>query len=240
MTRTSAAARSIVAEIGSGVLNVGMVISPDGVVRCWWDTKCWYWGRLAHPAGEAVVAARASRAALLRPAGRVIGLECGRGRAGEPAVDRQPGPVGGLLDPALEALAEPEVDAGGRALVGVGGYWRQGACRWSGWLGEGIRQCGRHDEARIAPAQADVDRAGREVARDLVGRCGQRLEQREPGRRLQRRGQPLGELASLVTGHLGGRGQLLAERCDIRFKFHDASMAPSWRHCKSAWHHNDV
>ena len=77
------------------------------------------------------------------------------------------------------------------------------------------------DEADVATAQPDVDRAGRQLAGDLLGRRGQRAEQGEPERRLERPGEPLGERARLVAADLCGRHELAAQLVDVGGEVHD-------------------
>ncbi len=88
----------------------------------------------------------------------------------------------------------------------------------------GGRRRDRH-ELRLAAAQPQLDRAGRQLARDLVGGGRERLEQREPDRRLQRGGQALRQRTGLLAARLGGDGELAAELLDIRREVHDATMA---------------
>ena len=70
------------------------------------------------------------------------------------------------------------------------------------------RRC--DDEVGLACAQAQLDRAGRELARDLVRGGRQGVEQHQPDRRLERSGQALGERAGVVTAGLGGDGEVSA------------------------------
>ena len=75
-------------------------------------------------------------------------------------------------------------------------------------------------------AQAQLDRAGRELARDLVGGGRQRIEQHQPDRRLERSGQALGERAGVLAAGVGGDRELAAEVLDVRRQVHGTSMAP--------------
>src|SRR5262249_18331026 len=92
-------------------------------------------------------------------------------------------------------------------------------------------------EAGLAPAEAQVDRARREVARDLGRRRRQRVQQDEPHGRLERSGEPLGQRAGVVAARVGGYRELLTEVADIGREVHDVSMTSLWRHYKSIWSH---
>jgi transposase len=72
--------------------------------------------------------------------------------------------------------------------------------------------------------KAEVHRARREVTRDLRRRRRQRVQQDEPCGRLQRRGEPLGQHAGVVTARIGGYRELMTEVADIRREVHDVSM----------------
>ena len=87
----------------------------------------------------------------------------------------------------------------------------------------------RHDEVGLAAAQAQLDRAGRELARDLVGGGRQRVEQHQPDRRLERSGQALGERAGVLAAGVGGDGELATEVLDVGasgpWRQYDTTMA---------------
>ena len=93
--------------------------------------------------------------------------------------------------------------------------------------GAKLEQRGRGDgELDVATAQAHVDGARREVARDLAGRVGQRVEDGQPCGRVERGGQPARDLFGLGTAR-GGRGQQLAlQRLDVRGDLHDTTLTP--------------
>ena len=91
----------------------------------------------------------------------------------------------------------------------------------------------RHDEVGLAGAQAQLDRAGRELARDLVRGGRQRIEQHQPDGRLERGAQALGERAGLLTSGLGGDRELTAEVLDVLRQVHGASMTPKWCQCNT-------
>src|SRR5215468_12792082 len=177
---------------------------------------------LPHPAG---VALPAQRRAPRRAAVAVAGLQRGRRRADEPGVDREPGLGGGLLDPALEVFGEPEADPRRRPLLALRrGRWRRVRRGRSGLIKRLLGRRWRHHEAGLAPAEAEVDRARREVTRDLGRRRRQRIQQDEPYRRLERGGEPLGQRTGVVTARIGGYRKLLTEVADIRREVHDVSM----------------
>src|SRR5262249_6780239 len=92
---------------------------------------------------------------------------------------------------------------------------------------------GGHHEAGLAPAKAEVHRARREVTRDLRRRRGQCLQQNEPRRRLQRRGEPFGQRTGVVPAGIGRHRKLMAERVNIWREFHDGSMKSFLPHYKS-------
>ena len=93
----------------------------------------------------------------------------------------------------------------------------------------------RHHEVGVEPAQPYVDRAGGEIAGDLVGRGGEHVEHHQPGRRLQGSGEPVGQLAGFVATGFGGHREFTAEGVDVRGEVHDAIVAPPWRQCKPWW-----
>src|SRR3984885_14149993 len=232
--RRSPTVTSIVARIGSGVSNAGMVLPPgvqvSGPATGAGDIS----GRprraaagLPDPAGEVLAAGGGSSAVSSAAEGGVT-VERGRGGPDEPAVDRQPAAVSGLLDPVLQMLGEAGGDPRHRAVFSLG-WW--GRCS-AGWrrhlpsLGERLGGGRCHDELRLPALQPHIHRTWREVAGDLVGCCRQRLEQGESHGRLQRDDEPLGDSHGLVPGRLSRDGELLAEGRYIRFQFHDAIMTP--------------
>ena len=83
-------------------------------------------------------------------------------------------------------------------------------------LGRVVGRCGCDDEVRLAAAQAQLDGARSELARDVVGGGRQRIEQHQPRGRIQRGGQALSERAGFVTAGIGGDGELAAEVLDVR------------------------
>ena len=189
--RTSPATMASVAEMGSGVLNVGM----RGIS---WGGSGGHWTQPVKRLADAA-AARARRSAPSSAAPR---------RADEPRVDGQPLAGGGLLDAGLEGLGEAKVDARHRALVVLGRRGRRGGVSRLSAAGE------RDDELRLAAAQAQLGRAGRELAGDLVSGGRQRLEQGEADRR--------------VAAVLTGGGELAAKAFDVRGQVHGTSMASLW------------
>ena len=190
---------------------------------------CWSWKRM----GAVSAPSRCSPGRSARRAGggrRSSARERGGGGADEPGVDRQPLAAGGLLDAGLELLGQAEVDARRRGLVGLR---RRGRRVVGGRLDRLVAGRRRHDEVGLAGAQAQLDRAGRELARDLVRGGRQRVEQHQPDRRLERRGQPLGERAGVLAAGVGGDGELATEVLDVLGQVHGAIMAPLWCHCKA-------
>ena len=95
-----------------------------------------------------------------------------------------------------------------------------------------IRRRGRDDELWIAPAQPQLDGAGRQLPGDLGGRDLERVEQHQPDRSVEWGGKPLRERAGLIAPGFGGDRELLAEAINMRFKFHGTSMASLWHHVK--------
>ena len=174
--------------------------------------------RYRTPAG---VALADPAAALPRPA--IVAGERRGDRADEPRVDREPLAARGLLDARLERLGQPQVDARRRGVVRL----RRGrrpclALR----LERFVRRCGSDDELGFAGTQAQLDRSGRELARDVVRRRRERLEQHQPDGGLERRGQALGERPGIVAAGFRRDRELIAELLDIVGQVHGASMAP--------------
>src|SRR5690348_11685699 len=226
--RTSPTTSSSTAETGSGVSKVGMTVPPDGGLAgasTAGGSRYRDWRRAAslpHPAG---VALAAQRRAPDGAAVAVAGLQRGRLRADEPGVDREPGLGGGLLDPALEVFGEPEADPCRRPLLALRRGRRRDVRRGrAGFVERLLGRRWRHHEAGLAPAEAQVHRARREVTRDLGRRRRQRVQQDEPHGRLERSGEPLGQRAGVVTARIGGYRELLTEVADVRREVHDVSM----------------
>ena len=117
------------------------------------------WRRLASAPSRWALGA-AGGAASGRPRRRVQG---GRRGPDEPAVHREAGLLGGLLDPALQRLAQPEVDPGRRGVVAVGRGRRQPGRGIRAGLGGGLGHRRGDHEAGLAAAQPQVHRAGREL-----------------------------------------------------------------------------
>ena len=132
--------------------------------------------------------------------------------------------LGGLLDAGLELLGQPQVDARRRGLVAV----RQRGRRVVGRrLDRLVGRRRRHDEVGLAGAQAKLDRAGRELARDLVRGGRERVEQGQPNGRLERGGQALGERPGVLASGLGGDREVALELLDVLGQVHDGiSMTP--------------
>ena len=94
-------------------------------------------------------------------------------------------------------------------------------------LGRLVGRRRRDDELGLAAAQAQLDRAGRELARDLVGGGRQRVEQHQPDRRVERGGQPLGERAGVLAAGGGGDGELATEVLDVLRQVHGTTYGTS-------------
>ncbi len=82
----------------------------------------------------------------------------------------------------------------------------------------------RHDELGVAAAQAHVDRAGREIERDLGGGSRDRVQQDEARRRFERGGEPAGDDPGVIAARLGGQLELVAQLLDVRRQIHDVTM----------------
>jgi hypothetical protein len=65
--------------------------------------------------------------------------------------------------------------------------------------------------------------------------CGERLQQCEPHRGVERVEKPAGERAGVLAADLGRGCQLAAEVFDVLGEFHGSTMAPFWHQCKSSW-----
>ena len=79
-------------------------------------------------------------------------------------------------------------------------------------------------ELRIAAAQSHVDRPGCQLAGDLLRRVGQRLEQREANRRIQRRGQSIRQRLRVRAARGRRDTQLVTHPVDIRLQVHDVMV----------------
>src|SRR5690349_15954301 len=79
-----------------------------------WKENC----GLPDPAGEALSPARGAPPGLGGGAALVRRERRGR-RADQPGVHREPLAAGGLLDPGLERVGQPEVDPGHRTVLDV-------------------------------------------------------------------------------------------------------------------------
>lgn len=161
-------------------------------------------------------------------------VDRGRHDAYEPCVDRQTLAARHFLGAGLEVGGQAQIDAGGATLVRIGGDRGKGGHRYVERLGPLLVLRQYHHEVGVEAAQPYVNRAGGEFAGDLVHGGGQHIEQGQTGGRLQRRGQPLGQLAGFVTPGFGGHRQFPVECFDIRREVHDSTMAPLWRHWQ-AW-----
>ena len=84
----------------------------------------------------------------------------------------------------------------------------------------------RDDEAGLAGAQPQLDGAGGELGRDVVGGCGQRIEQHQPDRRLERSHEPLGERTRVLAAGVGRDSEVAAEVLDVGCQVHGTMMAP--------------
>ena len=203
------------AEIGSGVSNVGM-----GMPSCGSGSK----RGVGSGCGRALSAPSRCRSGRARPPrcrGRRSSVAERRGGgADEPGVDRQPLAGRGLLDAGLELLGQAEVDARVAASSASGGARRRGLPRRLGRL---VGRRRRDDEAGLAAAQAQLDRAGRELAGDLVGGGRQRVEQRQPDRRLERR-------RSAARPARGRPRRLRRRRRRARAEVLDVRASGPWRH----------
>ena len=95
------------------------------------------------------------------------------------------------------------------------------------------------DEVGLAAAQAQLDGARGQLARDVVGGGRQRIEQHQPDRRIQRSGQALSERAGFVTAGVGGDGELAAEVLDVGRQVHGrqygTTVVPLQANLVSAW-----
>ena len=127
-----------------------------------------------------------------------------------------PGPGRELLGLRLDRLGEPQGDPGDGAVLGLLGAGRRRGRR----RGRGRRRCGFDHEVELTAVQPDVDAADRHLGGDLRGCLGDRLHQRQPGRRVERERQPFRSCVRLGPGRLGGREQVAAEVLDVRGDVH--------------------
>jgi hypothetical protein len=77
-----------------------------------------------------------------------------------------------------------------------------------------------------AAAHPDVHGLVVELAGDLGGGLGERLEQHHPGRGVQGQGQALGRGLRLGATGSGGVGEVPAEPFDEGGEFHDVTLTP--------------
>ena len=117
------------------------------------------------------------------------------------------------IDRRPQALRQPQRDPP-RAAVIVGFRYRCGRL-----VGQ-VLDAGADGELRVAAAQSHVDRSGCELAGDLLGSVGQGLEQREADRRLQRRGQPIGQGGRFGAAGRGCDSQFVPYPVDVRLQIH--------------------
>jgi hypothetical protein len=145
----------------------------------------------------------------------------------KPRVDRQPIAARGRIDSRPQVLRQPQCHPP-RAAVVLGR-----GCDVGGGIGPWLAfYAGRHRELGIATAQLHVDRAGREIAGDLLGRVGQRLEQRQADRGFQRRGQALGKSFRVLATRGGRHTKLVTYRIHVWLQLHDVMVTSMWCHCK--------
>jgi len=153
-------------------------------------------------------------------ADRTTGCAVGHPRpVARPGVRREALGAGGGLGAGLELLGQAEGDPGRGPLLSGGG--RIVGHRHVGGL---VRRRDADDEADVPAPQSDVDGAGSQLRGQLLGRGRQRTQQGQPERRLERRGEPLGERPRFVTTDLGGRHQLPAELVDVGGEVHDDTV----------------
>ena len=81
-------------------------------------------------------------------------------------------------------------------------------------------------ELRLAAAHPDVDGLVVELAGDLGGGLGERLEQHHPGGGVEGEGEALGCGLRLGAAGSGGVGEVATEALDEGAEFHDATMTP--------------
>jgi hypothetical protein len=76
----------------------------------------------------------------------------------------------------------------------------------------------------VAAAQPHLHRGVRQPGGDLGGRVGQRLEQRQPHRRLQGVAEQFGGPGGVGPARGGRGGEVRAERFEIRRQIHEVTM----------------
>ncbi len=81
---------------------------------------------------------------------------------------------------------------------------------------EGSRRRQRHHELGVTTSQSQLDRAGCELGGDLLRGRRQGVLQRQPDRRVQGRGETLGQRTSLITPRGGRDFQLAVDALDVR------------------------
>ena len=135
-------------------------------------------------------------------------------------------------------LGQAKVDPGDRALVALRVRTTSGHAGASSLapalLERGVDRRQRHDELGLAAAQSQLDRARRELDRDLLRRGRQRVLQREADRRVERCDEALGERSGVLAAGLGGGLELAVDVLDVRSEVHGTMMASLWCHVNPA------
>ena len=111
-----------------------------------------------------------------------------------------------------------EIRAVASSASNVGGGGGGGGAGGSGGTGAA------DDELRITAAEAQLDGPGSELGGDLFGRRAEGVDEHEADRRVERREQTVGGAAHVVSGDLGGGGELSMQGVDVRCELHDVSM----------------
>src|SRR5690349_216583 len=161
----------------------------------------------------------------------------GGGGPDDPGVDGDPAGGGGIFDQGLEVGGQPQVDPDHGGVVAFGDgqpYLDRAGHGVAGGLRGGRGRRRHHEPGRPAP-QPDIDGTGCELGGDLLGGGGERLEQGEPHRGIERLEKPAGERASVLAADLGRGRQLAPEVFDVLSEFHGSTMAPFWHHYKFFW-----
>ena len=89
------------------------------------------------------------------------------------------------------------------------------------------------NELRVAVANAQLDRARRELDRDLLRGRPERVLKGETDRCVQRRGEALGKGACLSSAGFSRVRELLMNVLDVGAQIHDATMASSMVPCQA-------
>jgi hypothetical protein len=142
-------------------------------------------------------------------------LQGRRDRPDQPGVDRQALVGGGPFGQFLQRFRQPQRDAG--HVAALGHRRRRGRRR-------GRRRPVGDDEFGVATAQPHLDARPVELRGDLGRGVGQRLEQAEPGRRLERGGQQFRAVRGGFAGGRCGCGEIAAKRFQVRREVHDTIM----------------